>query len=103
MYRGACRHCEWEGDPRRSENSAAEDALGHSWPGWRDLPLVGHIPEERKARARWIETVNRAYPAGWLEGGRPIRALRTPPGTRHAASATPFGGYDVGVVKASGA
>jgi hypothetical protein len=95
MYRGACRGCDWEGEPGDSENAAAEDACDHAWPGWHALPVVPHVPEERKARARWVETVTGLYPPDWLEDGGPIRTARRDAGRRHVPSRTPFGGYDM--------
>lgn len=95
VYRGACLHCDWEGDVRADENTAAEDAHDHAWPGWRDLPIVPRRPENPKARPRWVETVNDAYPAGWLESGGPIRTARAEYGTRHVPNYTGFGGYDL--------
>jgi hypothetical protein len=95
MYRGACRGCDWEGDPVVRENTAAEHACDHTWPGWQQLPVVRRVPEERKARARWIADVTAAYPPGWLEDGGPIRTARTGAGSRHVPTRTPFGGYDL--------
>jgi Family of unknown function (DUF6349) len=101
-YRGACRGCDWEGDPRAEENRAAEDACDHAWPGWRDLPVVPSVPDERKSRARWVERVAALYPLAWLEDGGPIRTSRSKYGTRHVPSRTPFGGYDLAVADAQG-
>lgn len=98
MYRGACRHCDWEGEPHDRENTAAEDACDHAWPGWRDVPVVPTVPEERKKRAAWLERTVEIYPPGWLEDGGPIRTARSGYGTRHVPSRTPFGGYDLAVV-----
>jgi hypothetical protein len=98
MYRGACRHCDWEGEPRERENTAAEDACEHAWPGWRDVPVVPRVPEERSKRAAWVDRVRELYPAGWLEDGGPIRTARSGYGTRHVPSRTPFDGYDMAVV-----
>ena len=98
MYRGACRHCEWEGEPRAGENAAAEDACDHAWPGWHDMPVVPAVPDERNKRAAWVEKASELYPAGWLEAGGPIRTTRSRGGTRHVPSRTPFGGYDLAVV-----
>ena len=98
MYRGACRHCDWEGEPREDENSAAEDGCDHAWPGWRDVPVVTAVPEERNKRAAWIERTTDIYPDGWLEDGGPIRTRRTGHGTRHVPGRAPFGGYDLAVV-----
>ena len=102
MYRGACRRCDWEGEPHDRENAAAEDACDHAWPGWRELPVVSAVPEERKKRAAWVERVTELYPAGWLEDGGPIRTARSRGGTRHVPGRTPFGGYDLaGVAEAA--
>lgn len=101
LYRGACRGCAWEGEPQPglgSENLAAEDALDHAWPGWRDLPVIHRKPGSPKAAAGWLERVTAEYPAGWLEAGGPIRTWRTGLGTRHVPGYGPFGGYDAGVV-----
>lgn len=98
LYRGACRACDWEGDPRDGENPAAEDACDHAWPGWRELPTVTTPPEESKARARWLDKVTGLYPAGWLDNGGPIRTARTGIGTRHVPCRTPAGGYDLAAV-----
>lgn len=98
MYRGACRCCDWEGEPRDRENAAAEDACDHAWPGWREVPVVPAVPEERTKRATWVERVTELYPTGWLEDGGPIRTARTRGGTRHVPGRTPFGGYDLAVV-----
>lgn len=95
VYRGACLHCDWEGGVRADENTAAEDAHDHAWPGWRDLPIVPRRPENPKAQPRWVETVQDAYPAGWLEAGGPIRTDRAPYGTRHVPNHTGFGSYDL--------
>lgn len=95
MYRGACRGCDWEGEPRDRENAAAEDACDHAWLGWRDLPVLPRVPDERKKRARWVERVEALYPVGWLEDGGPIRTSRRGGGTRHVPSRPPFGGYDL--------
>lgn len=83
LYRGACTGCDWEGPERPGENAAAEDAVDHAWPGWRDLPVVPRCPQERNARARWVERVTGLYPAGWLQARGPIRTSRERYGTRH--------------------
>jgi hypothetical protein len=95
VYRGACVHCDWEGEVRARENTATEDAHDHAWPGWRDLPIVPRCPENQKARPRWIVAVNDLYPTGWLESGGPIRTARQPYGTPHVPNHTGFGGYDL--------
>lgn len=101
VYRAACLHCEWEGDIRDDHNSAVEDAHDHTWPGWRELPIVARRPEagtskkHTDAMQRWVEAVNDVYPAGWLEAGGPIRTARGHYGTRHVPDATGFGGYDL--------
>jgi hypothetical protein len=98
LYRGACRGCDWEGEPRDAENPAAEDACDHAWPGWRDLPVVSPVPQDHKRHAAWAERVAPRYPAHWLADGGPIRTKRSGFGTRHVPNRTPFGGYDLAVV-----
>jgi Family of unknown function (DUF6349) len=97
LYRGACRHCDFEGTPRDGENPAAEDALDHAWPGWRDFPVVAPVPGDPKAKPRWTGELAQAYPPEWLEAGGPIRTWRQGLGTRHVPGRTPWGGYDAGV------
>jgi hypothetical protein len=101
LYRAACFGCTWEGPARTRENTAAEDAHDHAWPGWRELPLVPRRPEagtstkQKAATARWVEAVNDRYPQGWLESSGPIRTARGHAGTRHVPDHTGFGGYDL--------
>jgi hypothetical protein len=101
VYRGACLHCAWEGEIRDDHNSAVEDAHDHTWPGWRDLPIVDRRPEpgtnkkQTTAMHRWINAVDGVYPDGWLEAGGPIRTARGYYGTRHVTNHTGFGGYDL--------
>jgi hypothetical protein len=97
IYRGCCTGCDWEaGQTADCENGAAEDALDHAWPGWRDLPVVKQLGyEPTKAQlARWVEQVSKACPPGWLQAGGPIRTMRDGVGYRSVPKATPFGGYD---------
>lgn len=102
VHRGACTGCSWEGPVRGCENRAAEDAQDHSWPGWRDLPVVTRPPEAGTSKAqqqtmqRWVDATAAAYPAGWLVSGAPILTSRgSAVGTRHVENATPYGGYDM--------
>lgn len=100
VYRGACRLCDWEAAHFwDDENLAAEDALDHAWPGWRDLRVVLPIPDDAKKRAVWVAQVNEIYPPGWLEQGGPIITMREYMGHRHVPGRTPFGGYDVGRIR----
>jgi hypothetical protein len=94
LFRGACRGCDWEGEPGADENPAAEAACDHAWPGWRALPVVERMSEEHKPRAR-LERVTGRYPPGWVHAGGPIRTHRAGMGPRHVPSRTPFGGYDM--------
>ena len=104
VSRGACLGCDCEGEPHGSESAAVEDAHDHSWPGWRELPVVPARPERGSnskqvaAMGRWIDTVADTYPTGWLAAGGPIRTLRDSRGTRHVPYATGFGGWDLAVV-----
>jgi hypothetical protein len=107
VYRGACLHCAWEGPLRdgentAAENTAAEDAHDHAWPGWRELPHVPRRPDTASnsqktsaALRNWIADVDAIYPAGWLDSGGPIRTRRSTHGSRHVPNRTGFGGYDL--------
>lgn len=100
IYRHLCT-CGHVDTPRAGENPAAEDAMDHAWPGWRDLPiLASSMPQERKQQTRWVEDVTSAYPDGWLQAGGPVRTARGRMGTRHVPGRTPFNGYDMGVTVA---
>lgn len=99
MHRGACTLCDWEGPPHNDENLAAEDALDHAWPGWRDLPVVDPTPDDKRKQAKWLQTLNVLYPEGWVEQGGPIKTWREWMGGRHVPNRTPFGGYDVGIMR----
>lgn len=101
VHRAACLYCTWEGDVHADENTAVEDAHDHSWPGWRDLPVVASRPpagngaKEREAMQNWLTAVTAAYPVGWLESGGPIRTRHL---GRHISNRTGFGGYDLAAV-----
>lgn len=97
IYRHLCS-CGHIDDPHTSENEAAEDAMDHGWPGWRDLPiLASSMPEATNQRSRWLEAATAAYPAGWIEAGGPVRTARGRYTTRHVPGRTPHRGYDMGV------
>lgn len=97
IYRHLCT-CGHVDQPRVGENPAAEDAMDHAWPGWRDLPiLASSMPQENQQKARWAADVATGYPVGWLEAGGPVRTARGRYGTRHVPGRTPAEGYDMGV------
>jgi hypothetical protein len=106
LYRGACRACDWEGEPCGSENAAIEDGCDHAWPGWRNLPVVAaSYPDmasgasAQRGKDQWTGRVTAAYPAGWLQAGGPVRTHRAGGATRHVPGRTPFGGYDLGTTE----
>ena len=102
MYRGACRHCDWEGEPherrergRRGRLRPRVARLARACPSWRPCP--------RSARSAPLGSrgSTELYPAGWLEDGGPIRTRRTgpapgtsPAGPRSAATTWPSSTYD---------
>jgi Family of unknown function (DUF6349) len=104
-YRGACLGCGWVcGQARRgrgAENLAVEDALDHTHPGWRQIPVLPVPPQmqtpasDARLIARWREQWVHLLPAGWLQRGGPIRTHRTAPGDRHVPHRAPGGGYDL--------
>lgn len=100
MYRGGCLSCEWSAPlMRSSEHLAVCDALDHSWPSWRNLPVyAGKVPESAKPEVvtAWItKMVTLGYPEGWIERGGPIRERRQQGGTRPHTVWTGFGNYTV--------
>lgn len=100
LRRGACTRpgCTWEGRICDSEMVAAYDAADHAWPGWQDLPFVPPCPSQGPALVKWVAKVNEVYPAGWLEAGGPIITRRDKIASRPHGPATPYGGYDIGVI-----
>ncbi|GII42874.1 DUF6349 family protein [Planotetraspora phitsanulokensis] len=100
LYRGACIDCDYEGDERRKELEAVEDAHDHTHPEWRSLPGVEPPPErfrhDPKPYDRWFAAVTKAYPAGWLDCGGPIVTVRKETsGPRPIPGGAPGGGYDI--------
>lgn len=81
-----------------NENVAVEAWHDHSFPGWRDLPIVPTRLRDRekpgisKAAKKWIEA---HYPKGMQIPGAPIITERSPMGTRHVPGRSPWGGYDI--------
>lgn len=99
LYLHACTGCGHVDDARSSENLAAEDAMDHAWPEWRDLPVLAtSMPDERRQQAAWTEVALEHYPAGWLERGGPVRTARSRAGSRHVPGRTPYNGYDMAEV-----
>ena len=106
VYKGMCTRCDWEAEHYwDDENRAAEDALDHAWPGWRDLPVLEHPPyadvggkSAEKDKKRWLDYANRLYPPGWIEQGGPIKTPRKANSTRHVPNRSGWGGYNVGVL-----
>ena len=99
VHRGVCRGCPWEGPQRGHIDTAIADALDHSHPGWRDLPVVDPLPyndgskQGRRRQERWTETVAELY--GHQKPGTPIITARQDAGTRSVPERSPWGGYDI--------
>ena len=104
-YLGACLGCGWLAESSHplhhgGENAAAEDALDHTHPGWRYLPVVGPLPHNdggvtyQRAIAAWRHKWEPLLPPGWLDTAGPVRTPRTGHGTRHVPGRAPGGGYD---------
>ena len=104
-YRGACLGCGWLAESSHplhhgGENAAAEDALDHTHPGWRYLPVVGPLPHNdggatyQRAIVAWRHKWEPLLPPGWLDTAGPVRTPRTGHGTRHVPGRAPGGGYD---------
>ena len=105
-YRGACLGCGWVAGQvhlirQGGENAAVEDAHDHTHRGWREIPIVArpNLPDAPSQRARAIEAWRSRWepllPAGWLDGGGPIRTNRGEHGNRHVPAGAPGGGYDL--------
>ena len=107
-YRGVCMTCGWVSDSlRTSENAAVEDALDHTHPGFRDLPVLPHRPsgDAPTQMQRWRDEMAALLapwlPDGWAETEGPVWTTRTPHGTRHVPGWGVFGGYDLGTLRAA--
>jgi N12 class adenine-specific DNA methylase/predicted ABC-type ATPase len=95
MYRGVCRGqgCDWEGQPRRHENQATEDAHDHAYPGWRDMPAVSPMPHTtakalEKPRRHWRNGSGKS-PASTRPDGWSAAALSGPCAAAPATGITP--------------
>jgi hypothetical protein len=91
-YKGTCLGCDWEGPARGDKNEAAEDACDHAWPGWRDQPVMPHMPYADKPLANWLKEARRLYPPGWVDAGGPIRTRRPSGGPHYAHE---WNGFDM--------
>ncbi|GAA2116655.1 hypothetical protein GCM10009759_62410 [Kitasatospora saccharophila] len=98
--RGACLACPWEGPLRRDHNSAVEDALDHTHPGWRSLPVVpqGTGGKNAKRIRAYLEAV---YPTGWFETGGPLKVYTNVANDRHEPGKARGGGYLVKVYRSN--
>ena len=90
-YRGACCGCGWACEREHLDsNTALEDALDHSLPAWRRVPVVDrHSHDAPSPRVQqWLAEIGDLYRALGLEdryapgNGGLIRTLRQPFGTR---------------------
>jgi Fe-S cluster biogenesis protein NfuA len=89
-YRGACLGCGWAGRSRDTSNAALEDALDHTLPEWRRVPIVErhHHDATNKQLERWAVQVAALYASHGLAecyfpaSGGLIRTMRLPMGTR---------------------
>lgn len=97
IYRAYCSACDWWTPISNDENAAVEAHLDHCWAGWETLPVIGAPPGPDAKKFK----IPGDYPAEWQVPGAPIKTWRTGYGTRHVPMRSPFGGYDVGVLKES--
>lgn len=102
VYRHWCG-CGHKSPVQEDENGAAEDAMDHLFPGWRELPLGpswrfdGPPSGKDKAVKLWLaQAVKAGYSEEWLQAGGPVRTARGYGGGRHVPERTPWGGYDLG-------
>jgi len=109
LYQANCEECRWH--TIGSERAVVEAWHDHAWPGWRDLPVVpfelcdrtgGMDPAralDKKGAAKARAWVIEHYPAEWQVSGAPVRTEREPVGSRHVPGYSPWGGFDMGVVR----
>lgn len=98
LTQGICEPCAW--NVVGSEAHVVEAWHDHTWPGWRELPVLPHGLRTRDDRGRfapktmaWLEA---HYPPAWQVEGAPIITDRGGPlGTRHVPGYSPWGGYDI--------
>lgn len=82
----------------KDENAAVEGWHDHSFPGWRDLPIVpARLRNSEKiglskAARKWVEV---HYPSSMQVVGAPVITQRNSMGTRHVPGRSPWGGYDI--------
>src|SRR5262249_33841856 len=80
-----------------------EDAVDHSHPEWRRLPVVappkgwdcGTPRAVAAARERLVAQFGAAMPADWPERMGPVVTPRSRLATRQGPGHSPFGGYDM--------
>lgn len=100
LHQSICTPCQW--NTIGTEAEVVEAWHDHALPGWRALPVVpDHIRVRTekgptKAMLTWIQD---HYPAEAQQPGHPIRTERTFPGTRHVQGYSPWGGYDLAVIR----
>lgn len=90
-----CETCEWH--VIGSEQMCVAAMHDHSFPGWRDLPVVPlevrpRGSESGKPLKDWL-TAN--YPVAWCEPHAPIITERESVATRSVPGMSPWKGYDI--------
>lgn len=106
-YLAACLTCGYVSNTQRDcENPAVEDALDHTHPGFRDVPILPGRPigEEGTTRqTKWDQTMRGQLtgrvPADWVARCGPTWTNRQPTGTRHVPTRGIYGGYDLGTLE----
>ncbi|MGW4691053.1 DUF6349 family protein [Kitasatospora cineracea] len=98
--RGACLACPWEGPIRRDHNTAVEDGLDHTHPGWRSLPAIPQGKSGKNAHLlrAYLDAV---YPTGWFETGGPLKVYTSTANDRHEPGKARGGGYLVKVYRST--
>lgn len=98
LDQAVCTACRWH-HIADSENECVEAWHDHTWPGWRELPI---LPDELRGKmgtgtmTAKLETWFAAnYPADFRVPGAPILTRRGKWGTRHVPGYSPYGGYDL--------
>ncbi|OJX65520.1 MAG: hypothetical protein BGO95_10690 [Micrococcales bacterium 73-13] len=97
LYRAICEPCRWQATD--SEQHVIELWHDHSWPGWRDLPVVParivRWDEAGRPSPKLTAWVEEHQPLAWQVPGAPILTERPHVGTRHVPRRSPWGGFDL--------
>lgn len=102
LHKVVCTACRWQyiDDSKQRTVEAWHD---HAFPGWRDLPLLpsklrGAMGTSKMTPAleAWFAD---NYPEEFRVGGAPILTARDRIMSRHVPGYSPWGGFDMGIIR----